>query len=141
LLDAKQESKPELDGSVSALLTFMKNTLGELVLGVRPSDRLTDSAVCLAAPEHGPDRQLEKILVGAGRLKTTAQPILEINPRHDIVQLISSVPEEGRELKQDAVHLLFEQARILDGDRSDNPREFSDRMARVLKRALATKGS
>ena len=35
LLDAKQESKPELDGSVSALLTFMKNTLGELVLEVR----------------------------------------------------------------------------------------------------------
>ena len=51
LLDAKQESKPELDGSVSALLTFMKNTLGELVLEVRPSDRLTDSAVCLVAPE------------------------------------------------------------------------------------------
>ena len=52
LLDAKQESKPELDGSVSALLTFMKNTLGELVLEVRPSDRLTDSAVCLVAPER-----------------------------------------------------------------------------------------
>ena len=54
LPDAKQESKP------SALLTFMKNTLGELVLEVRPSDRLTDSAVCLVAPEHGPDRHLRR---------------------------------------------------------------------------------
>ena len=90
LLDAKQESKPELDGSVSALLTFMKNTLGELVLEVRPSDRLTDSAVCLVAPEHGPDRQLEKILVGAGRLKTAAKPILEINPGREVVRLNSS---------------------------------------------------
>jgi len=141
LLDAKQESKPELDGSVNALVTFMKTTLGEMVSEVRPSDRLTDSAACLVAPEHGPDRQLEKILVGAGRLKTAAKPILEINPRHEVIRLISWLPDEDNSLKQDAAHLLFEEARILDGDRPDNPRAFSDRMARVLKRALATKGS
>jgi molecular chaperone HtpG len=141
LLDAKQDSKPELDGSVSALVAFMKNTLSEMVSEVRPSDRLTDSAVCLVAPEHGPDRQLEKILAGAGRLKTTTKPILEINPRHEVVRLISSLRDEDNDLKQDAAHLLFEEARILDGDRPDNPRAFSDRMARVLKRALATKSN
>ena len=141
LLDAKQHSKPELDGSISALVAFMKTTLGEMVSEVRPSDRLTDSAVCLVAPEHGPDRQLEKILVGAGRLKTAAKPILEINPRHEVIRLISRLPDEDNALKQDAAHLLFEEARILDGDRPDNPRAFSDRMVRVLKRALATKGS
>jgi molecular chaperone HtpG len=141
LLDAKQESKPELDNSVRALVTFMKHTLGDAVSEVRPSDRLTESPVCLVAPEQGPDRQLEKLLVGAGRLKATAKPILEINARHEVVQLISSLPDEDNELKQDAAHLLFEEARILDGDRPDNPRAFSDRMARVLKRALETKGS
>src|SRR5262249_10128887 len=126
---------------VSALVTFMKTTLGEMVSEVRPSDRLTDSAVCLVAPEHGPDRQLEKILVGAGRLKTTAKPILEINPHHQVIRLVSRLPAEDNELNQDAAHILFEAARILDGGRPDNPRAFSDRMARVLKRALATKGS
>jgi molecular chaperone HtpG len=141
LLDAKQEPKPELAGSVSAFVTFMKDTLGDMVSEVRPSDRLTESAVCLVAPEQGPDRQLEKILAGVGRLKTRAKPILEINPRHDVVRLISSLPDEDKELKQDAAHLLFEEARILDGERPDDPRAFSDRMARVLKRALATKGS
>jgi molecular chaperone HtpG len=141
LLDAKQEPKPELAGSVSAFVTFMKDTLGDMVSEVRPSDRLTESAVCLVAPEQGPDRQLEKILAGVGRLKTRAKPILEINPRHDVVRLISSLPDEDKELKQDAAHLLFEEARILDGDRPDDPRAFSDRVARVLKRALATKGS
>jgi len=119
----------------------MKNTLGEMVSEVRFSDRLTDSAVCLVASEHGPDRQLEKMLIGAGRLKATAKPILEINPRHEVVRLISSLPDEDNDLKQDAAHLLFEEARILDGDRPDNPRAFSDRMVRVLKRALAMKGS
>ena len=127
--------------SPCALVTFMKNTLGEMVSEVRFSDRLTDSAVCLVASEHGPDRQLEKMLIGAGRLKATAKPILEINPRHEVVRLISSLPDEDNDLMQDAAHLLFEEARILDGDRPDNPRAFSDRMVRVLKRALATKGS
>ena len=141
LLDAKQESKPELDGSISALVAFMKTTLGEMVSEVRPSDRLTDSAVCLVAPEHGPDRQLEKILVGAGRLKETAKPILEINPRHEVIGLISRLPDEDNALKQDAAHLLFEEARILDGDRPDNPLAFSDRLARVLKRALARRAA
>ena len=56
-----------------AFLAFIKTTLGEAVADVRLSDRLTDSAVCLVAPEHGPDRQLEKLLIGAGRLKTAAK--------------------------------------------------------------------
>jgi molecular chaperone HtpG len=141
LLDAKREAKPEIDASVSALLAFMKNRLGEAVSDVRPSDRLTDSATCLVAPEHGPDRQLERLLAGAGRLKTTAKPILEVNPGHEVVALISSLTDEDEVLKEDAAHLLFEEARIFDGERPDDPRAFSDRIARVLKRALAMKGS
>jgi len=140
LLDAKQEAKPEIDASVSALLAFMKDTLGEAVSDVRLSDRLTNSAVCLVAPEHGPDRQLEKLLAGSGRLKTAAKPILEINPRHEVVGLISCLTDEDQVLKEDAAHLLLEEARILDGDRPDDPRAFSDRMARVLKRALENEG-
>jgi molecular chaperone HtpG len=139
LLDAKREAKPEIDASVSALLAFMKDKLGEAVSDVRPSDRLTDSAACLVAPEHGPDRQLERLLAGAGRLKTTAKPILEVNPRHVVVALISSLTDEDEVLKEDAAHLLFDEARIFDGERPDDPRAFSDRIARVLKRALAMK--
>ena len=141
LLDDKQADKPAVEPSVNALLGFMKETLGDAVSEVRPSDRLTDSAVCLVAPEHGPDRQLEKILAGAGRLTTAAKPILEVNPRHEVVTLISGLADEDKALKEDAAHLLFEEARILDGERPDDPRAFSDRMARVLKRALEAKAS
>ena len=84
-LDTKQEESSETDKTVTSFLTFIKETLGEAVADVRPSDRLTDSPVCLVAPEHGPDRQLERLLAGTGRLKTAAKPILEINPRHDII--------------------------------------------------------
>ena len=43
----------------------MKATLGDAVADVRASERLTESAVCLVAPESGMDRQLERILARA----------------------------------------------------------------------------
>ena len=57
-LDTKQEKSSETDKAVTSFLTFIKETLGEAVADVRPSDRLTDSPVCLVAPEHGPDYSL-----------------------------------------------------------------------------------
>jgi molecular chaperone HtpG len=135
-LDAKQEGATETDKAVADLLAFIKDTLGEAVSDVRASDRLTDSAVCLVAPEHGPDRQLEKLLAGAGRIKSTAKPILEINPRHDIVVALAALSDDDLAFKQDAAHLLFDEARVLDGDRPADARMFCDRLARILTRSL-----
>ena len=136
LLDANSDPAPEADQAITRFLAFVKETLGEAVTDVRSSDRLTESAVCLVAPELGPDRQLEKLLAGAGRLQTSGKPILEINPRHDLVVTLASLSDDDRAFKQDAAHLLFDEARILDGDRPADPRMYSNRMARVLKRSL-----
>jgi len=136
LLDANSDPAPEADQAITRFLAFVKETLGEAVTDVRSSDRLTESAVCLVAPELGPDRQLEKLLAGAGRLQTSGKPILEINARHDLVVTLASLSDDDRAFKQDAAHLLFDEARILDGDRPADPRMYSNRMARVLKRSL-----
>jgi molecular chaperone HtpG len=136
VLDDKSKPAPETSEAVNNLIAFIKDTLGDAVSDVRPSDRLTDSAVCLVASEFGPDRQLEKLLASAGRLKTAAKPILEINPRHDMIVALASLTDDDRTFKQDAAHLLFDEARLLDGDRPTDPRLFSDRLARVLMRSL-----
>jgi len=135
-LDAKDEPAPETDKAITDFLALIKDTLGEAVSDVRASDRLTDSAVCLVAPEYGPDRQLEKLLAGAGRIKSTAKPILEINPRHDIVVALASLGDDDLAFKQDAAHLLFDEARVLDGDRPTDARMFCERLARILARSL-----
>jgi molecular chaperone HtpG len=135
-LDSKQDAAPDTDKAVAGFLAFVKETLGDAVADVRASDRLTDSAVCLVASELGPDRQLEKILAGAGRLQSPAKPILEVNPRHDIVVTLASLTEDERAFKQDAAHLLLDEARILDGERPADPRMFSDRLARLMRRGL-----
>jgi molecular chaperone HtpG len=135
-IDAKDEPSPQADQAVTNFLAFIKETLGEAVSDVRASDRLTDSPVCLVAPETGIDRQLEKLLASAGRLKVTAKPILEINPRHAIIVALASLGEDDLAFKQDAAHLLFDEARVLDGERPADARTFCDRLGRLLTRSL-----
>src|SRR5262249_20585534 len=60
--------KPQASETVTNFIAFVKLTLGDAVSDVRASDRLTDSAVCLVASEGGPDRSLEKLLQGSGRV-------------------------------------------------------------------------
>jgi len=139
-IDAKQAPGQELEDAVKKFLVFMQGTLGEAVAQVRASERLTDSAVCLVAPDQGPDRALERILTGAGRLTSASKPILEVNPRHQLVIALACLGEGERTLKEDAVHLLLDEARVLEGDRPADAKLFSDRLARVLERC-AGKGA
>lgn len=124
---------PEVDG----FLAFVKAALGDAVSDVKPSDRLTESAVCLVAPEHGPDRQFERLLNAAGRLDKTAKPILEINPRHERVLALASLGDDEQAFKDDAAHLLYDEARVLDGDKPADARAFSDRLARLIARGIS----
>jgi molecular chaperone HtpG len=131
-----QEAVPAIAEQVKDFLVFVKTALGDAVAEVRASDRLTDSAVCLVAPEGGPDRALERLLAGAGRLTSASKPILEVNPQHDLVVALAGLGDSERAYKEDAAHLLFDEARLLDGDQPADARLFSDRLARVLGRGL-----
>ncbi|NRP73279.1 Chaperone protein HtpG [Ensifer psoraleae] len=137
---AKQEAdgttSAETNQTVAEFVTFAKAALGDAVSDVRTSERLTESAVCLVAPEHGPDRQLEKMLQGAGRIDSAAKPILEINPGHALITAIAACPAEDGAFREDAVKLLLDQARVLDGDKPEDPRAFAERLSRVFTRAL-----
>jgi molecular chaperone HtpG len=138
LLDAKGQAGADIAESVKQFLAFLKNTLGDAVAEVRASERLTDSAVCLVAPESGPDRALEKLLASAGRLNSASKPILEVNPRHKLVVALADLPGSERAFKEDAAHLLFDEARMLEGDRPADVKLFSDRLSRVLERSLGS---
>jgi molecular chaperone HtpG len=135
-VDAAGDAAGEVEDAVKTFLAFVKAALGEAVAEVRASDRLTDSPVCLVAPESGPDRALERLLAGAGRLNSASKPILEVNPRHPIVVALAALGDGDRAFKEDAAHLLFDEARVLDGERPADARQFSERLARVLERGV-----
>jgi molecular chaperone HtpG len=141
--DLAQFAKPEGEtqeteapsADVATFIAYAKDKLSADVSDVRASDRLTESAVCLVAAENGYDRQMEKILQGAGRLELAAKPILEINPAHPLVKAIAA-KADGSALKEDAALLLLDQARVLDGDKPTDPRAFAERLSRVFALAL-----
>jgi molecular chaperone HtpG len=135
-LDATPAAAPDIGEPVKDFLAFVKATLGDVVAEVRASERLTDSAVCLVAPEQGPDRALERLLAGAGRLTSASKPVLEVNPQNELITALASLGEADRSFKEDAAHILYEEARLLDGDRPADARALSDRLDRVLKRGL-----
>jgi molecular chaperone HtpG len=136
LLEAGKEQAADIAEPVKKFLVFMQSTLGDGVAQVRASERLTDSAVCLVASDSGPDRALERMLASAGRLNSASKPILEVNPRHAIVVALAGLGEADRAFKEDAAHLLLDEAKLLEGDRPADARSFSDRLTRVLERGL-----
>lgn len=126
--------KSEASRSVLDFIEWGRRILKEEVADIRVSTRLTESSVCLVASEQGPDRQLEKILQGAGRLQTASKPVLEINAQSSLIQSIAKVTDD--EFREDAAWLLLDEARILDGDRPKDPRAFATRQAKLFALAL-----
>ena len=125
------QASAEVDGFIA----YVKTVLGEEVSDVRASERLTESAVCLVAPDNAMDRQLEKLLAGAGRLDNAAKPVLEINPRHALIAKLGTLAEDS-DLREDAAKLLLDEARIADGELPTDPRAFSARLARMIGGAI-----
>jgi molecular chaperone HtpG len=136
LIEAKEDATAAATEAVSRFIQSVKVTLGDAISDVRASERLTESAVCLIAPETGMDRQLERLLARAGQLGSAAKPILEINPHHDLIVALANLEDAERAIREDAAHLLLDEARILDGELPADAKAFSQRLARVMQRSL-----
>jgi molecular chaperone HtpG len=137
LTEAQENAGAPATEAVTGFIQSVKATLGEAVADVRASERLTESAACLVAPETGMDRQLERLLARAGQLGSAAKPILEINPRHDLIVALADLGDAEQTLREDAAHLLLDEARILDGELPADARAFSQRLARVMRRCIS----
>jgi len=124
---------------VDSLVAMFRLTLKEAVKDVRPSERLTDSAVCLMADEGDMGMHLERMLKQHRQLDAIFKRVLELNPRHLLViELAKRVSENGSANEvAEAVWLLHDQARIVGGEPLPDPAAFSKRLSDVMRRALA----
>ena len=138
LLDDKSEAPAAAAVDNAVIAAAVKAVLGDRVSDVRVSQRLTDSAACLIAEGRGPDRELERLLKRQDR-STGAKPILEINTRHLLVKSISDAKLGGRDNEvTDLAELLFDQARILDGEGPEDPAAYVGRVNRLVLKGLGT---
>ena len=135
LPEGAESAQPEASAEIEAFLAYVRETLGETVSEVRVSDRLTDSAVCLVASEGGMDKQLERLLASAGQAPPVTKPVLEVNAGHRQIEKLAALGEDDA-LRADAPYLLLDEARIADGEPPLDPRAFSERLGRLIQRAI-----
>jgi molecular chaperone HtpG len=113
----------------------LKVALADHVGEVRATDRLVDSAVVLAPDNSGPDLQMQRMLRRAGRATPSKPPNLELNPRHALIRALAERAEAGDAL-DDAAHVLFELARVQDGDPPADAAGFARRVAGFMAGSL-----
>jgi molecular chaperone HtpG len=135
--DKKDEAEEKVEGEeLDKLIAALKAKLGEKVADVRISARLTDSAVCLVADEHGMDMRMERFLKQHQQLGELSKRILEINPKHELIRGMAAKDTASDDLGELA-ELLFDQALIVEGEPLPDPGAFSRRMSAFLSKGLA----
>ncbi|MFQ5466957.1 MAG: molecular chaperone HtpG, partial [Kiloniellaceae bacterium] len=133
------------EAGMDALVAYVRLALKDEVKDVRPSQRLTDSAVCLVADEGDLDMHLERLLKQHRQVDQAAKRILEINPRHSLIRRLAAALEEdgagapGAAL-EDVPWLLLDQARILEGEPLPDPAGFAKRLSAVVERGFPLGG-
>jgi molecular chaperone HtpG len=127
-----EKDKPRADDAKTAgLLTALKGALGDKVQDVVKSSRLTSSAVCIVAGEHGFDRTLEKYLARQQGHGVISAPVLEVNPSHPLIVTLAERQAKGEDVS-DAAQLLFDQAVILEGEAPDDVAGFAERLSALM---------
>ncbi|MDD3762092.1 MAG: molecular chaperone HtpG [Nevskiales bacterium] len=138
-LESKIETpeKARLEGEYKDVLERAAAVLAGRVASVRLSSRLTESPSCLVAEEGGLSRRLEEILRRSGEVGAlpSAQPILELNGGHPLVERLKGDAED--QSFADLVEVLFGQAVLAEGGQLEDPANFVRRLNGLILGAAA----
>ena len=119
-VDDKEPEVPEK--ASNELLERIKNALTDKVEDVKISSNLKESPVRLVAGQAGLDYNLERILKAQNPTFEASKKILEVNLDHPLIQKMISLDIT---LADNLSRVLFEQARIADGEMPSDPYKFS----------------
>lgn len=133
----KEEKAPEKD--LEALKKFMKDVIGDEVKEVRTTERLTKSPVALSTGDGEVSIHLERLM------RQHNQPTLyastryfDINPRHPLIKKLAAKVESGDtgDANKALVQVLFDQAKIIEGEPINDPAAFSQRVTDFMMAAV-----
>jgi len=140
--DAERDrTRKELESRAEALgglLGTIQEHLAERVREVRLSSRLTTSPAVLVAGEHDVSPQLQRMLRGS-QIEMPAQlRILELNPKHPVVEKLAARFDADAEdnLIAETAELLLASAMVAEGSDVPDPARFNTLLADALERGL-----
>jgi molecular chaperone HtpG len=130
----KQPTTNVTDG----ILTLFKIALKDVVKDVQPSQRLHDTIACLVAEAGDADIRLERLLRQYQQTSQQTKRILEVNLSHPLIQDLSQYLAKGNQADdiQDIAWIIYEQARLSEGDGLSNPADYQKKVYKFLRRVV-----
>ncbi len=137
-VEEKKNDVPQMDAADSALfdemLICMRQILGDQVLDVRKSDRLSGSPACMVN-EDGMSSSMEKLMRSFQKDEKLPKKVLEVNFDHPLLRSLLSMYKEDKTspLFKDISQSLFENTVLLDGYLAD-PYVMAERSIKILEK-------
>ena len=131
-LGIENDENTEKEKDSSAILTFVKETLGDKVSEVVASKKLVSHPVCLTA-KGGISFEMEKYFNAVqpdSGMK--AQRVLELNMNHSAVKAMESAVQTDIEKAKKYAELLYDQALLIAGLPIENPGEYADLVCSLM---------
>lgn len=131
-LGIENDENKEEEKDSSAILTFVKETLGDKVSEVVASKKLVSHPVCLTA-KGGISFEMEKYFNAVqpdSGMK--AQRVLELNMNHSAVKAMESAVQTDIEKAKKYAELLYDQALLIAGLPVENPGEYADLVCSLM---------
>ncbi|MCP3963432.1 MAG: molecular chaperone HtpG [bacterium] len=134
---AEKEVK-EKEEEYKDLMELMQKKLDKTIKQVRLSSRLTTSPACLVGAEHDYSPQLEKLLQKGQGGGPKQRWILELNPKHPIMQKLHDRFDADKEdpVLGDYAELLEGYAQLAEGSELEDPVRFNQLLADVMLERL-----
>jgi len=129
-----EEEKKQAEAAAESFkptLERIKAALGERAKDVRVTTRLVDSPACLVTEEGDMSGHLARMLKQAGQAAPSAQPILEVNAEHALVQKLAALPE-GAASFADLAQVLFDNALLAEGGQLEDPAAHVKRIQALI---------
>ncbi|MBU2979812.1 molecular chaperone HtpG [Alteromonas sp. C1M14] len=123
---AAEEAEKEVEG----VLERAKSALGDKVIEVKFTHRLTESPAVITADENGMTTQMMKLMQAAGQTVPDVKYHFELNPEHDLVKKLSDVQDEV--LFNQWVEVLFDQAALAEQGSLKDPSSFVRNLNNLL---------
>ncbi|MBO7922895.1 molecular chaperone HtpG [Alteromonas sp. K632G] len=123
---AQEEAEKEVEGIVERA----KAALGDKVVDVKFTHRLTDSPACIVADDNGMTTQMMKLMQAAGQPVPDVKYLFELNPEHALVKTLAETQDE--DLFKQWVGVLFDQAALSEQGSLKDPSTFVQNLNTLL---------
>ncbi len=110
----EDEEKDSREDDHAPLIKLIKDVLGDMVVDVRTTNRLSGSPVRLVEPEGAPNLEMQRVYRLLDREYEVPKKVLEINPKHEIFQQLAT-DKVDENLANLVIQQLYNNALLVEG--------------------------